>query len=288
MRQRVFAPRPGAYLTVGEMPGVTPQQARAFTDAQHGQLDMVFQFEHVSLDHDGDKWTPKPIRVDDLRETLSRWQVELGDTGWNSLYWNNHDQPRVVSRYGDDTRYWFESATALAIVLHLHRGTPYIYQGEELGMTNGVFADIADFRDVESLRYYAHRVGPAGGDPAEALALLRRVSRDNARTPMQWNGDRGAGFTSGASWIGVNPNHQWLNAARQRHDPRSIYHLYRRLIELRHTEPVVSRGDFGLLEIGNESVYAFRRRFGSREIRVVANLSGETGGVDPSGLDPAG
>jgi oligo-1,6-glucosidase len=285
MRQRVFASRPGTYLTVGEMPGVTPERAREFTDAQHGQLDMVFQFEHVSLDHDGDKWTTKPIRVDDLRETLGRWQVALGDAGWNSLYWNNHDQPRVVSRFGDDGRFWFESATALAIVLHLHRGTPYIYQGEEIGMTNATFADIADFRDIESLQYYAHTVDLGHGDPAETLRTLQRNSRDNARTPMQWNGDRGAGFTSGTPWIGVNPNHRWLNAALQREDPGSIYHLYRRLIALRHSEPILRRGDFALLDVDNEDVYAFRRRLGSTELRVVANLSGTAGTFDHTDLD---
>ena len=203
---------------------MTTQQAREFTDREHGQLNMVFQFEHVLLDQDGDKWTQRTVTVDDLRSALARWQDALADTGWNSLYWSNHDQPRVVSRYGNDTKYWRESATALATVLHLHRGTPYVYQGEELGMTNVPFDDIDDFRDIESLRYYANAVG-LGEDPATVLATLRRKSRDNARTPMQWTAQPAAGFTDGTPWIPVNPNHVWLNAAEQVGTAGSVYRV---------------------------------------------------------------
>jgi oligo-1,6-glucosidase len=224
MRHRVFEGRPRTYLTVGEMPGVTPEQAREFTDTSRGQLDMVFQFEHVTLDQAGDKWTRRPISVSDLRRTLGRWQDALADGGWNSLYWNNHDQPRVVSRFGDDTTYWYESATALATVLHLHRGTPYIYQGEELGMTNVSFEDINDFRDIETLNYYADAVGRLKADPATILDTLRHKSRDNARTPMQWTADPGAGFSTATPWIPLNPNFLRINAAAQRLDPNSIYH----------------------------------------------------------------
>jgi len=273
MRRRVFDHRPGRYLTVGEMPGVTPQQAREFTDTDHGQLDMVFQFEHVSLDHEGDKWTRRAITVDDLRWTLGRWQEALADGGWNSLYWNNHDQPRVVSRFGDDTTYWYESATALATLLHLHRGTPYVYQGEELGMTNVPFDDIADFRDIETLHYYEESVGHRDADPAAVLDTLRHKSRDNARTPMQWTAAPGAGFSTGTPWIDVNPNHVRINAAAQRDDPRSIYHYYRRLIALRHSEPVVVDGDFTLIDAGHASVYAFRRCWKDAELTVFTNLS---------------
>lgn len=283
MRHRVFHGRPGTYLTVGEMPGVTPQQAREFTDQDRGQLDMVFQFEHVSLDHDGDKWTRRPITVSELRATLGHWQEALGNGGWNSLYWNNHDQPRVVSRFGDDTGHWYESATALATVLHLHRGTPYIYQGEELGMTNVPFDDIDDFRDIETLRYFAERIH-RDADPADVLDTLRHKSRDNARTPMQWTADPGAGFSTGTPWIPVNPNHVAINAANQRGDPDSIYHYYRRLIELRHTERIVVSGDFTLLDVDSGSVYAFRRRLDGRQLTVVANLSGTA--VPGVGLAP--
>jgi oligo-1,6-glucosidase len=275
MRRRVFDGRPDTYLTVGEMPGVTPEQARAFTDRSHGHLAMVFQFEHVSLDHDGDKWTPRTITVSDLRTTLGRWQEALADAGWNSLYWNNHDQPRAVSRFGDDARFWRESATALATLLHLHRGTPYVYQGEELGMTNVPFRDIADFRDVESLNYFTDQTERLGVNPATVLDALRRSGRDNARTPMQWTGEPGAGFSQATPWIPLNPNYAWLNAASQVGDPGSIYQYYRALIALRHSEPVIVRGDFALLEAESETVYAFRRRLGDQFIDVVANLSSQ-------------
>jgi oligo-1,6-glucosidase len=274
MRRRVFDGRPDTYLTVGEMPGVTPEQAREFTDRVHGHLAMVFQFEHVSLDHDGDKWTQRKVTVSDLRATLGRWQEALSDAGWNSLYWNNHDQPRAVSRFGDDAAYWRESATALATVLHLHRGTPYVYQGEELGMTNVPFDDIGSFRDVESLNYFADQTARLGADPAVVLDAIRRSGRDNARTPMQWTAGPGAGFSEATPWIPLNANHAWLNAESQVGDPDSIYHFYRALIGLRHSEPVIVRGDFTLLDVGSETVYAFRRRLGDQTIEVVANLSG--------------
>lgn len=273
MKRRVFDSRSGTYLTVGEMPGVTPEQARAFTDRERGQLNMVFQFEHVVLDQDGDKWTPREVSVRDLRDTLARWQTELAEEGWNSLYWSNHDQPRVVSRFGNDAAFWFESATALATVLHLHRGTPYVYQGEELGMTNVPFDDIGDYRDIESLNYYRNATTTFGLDSATVLATLRQKSRDNARTPMQWTSGPAAGFSSGIPWIPVNPNHGWLNASRQRTDPGSVYHYYRRLIALRHSEPVITDGDFTLLPSVPDAVYAFRRRLGEQSVEVYANLS---------------
>ena len=279
MNRQVFDSRPGRYLTVGEMPGVTTLQAREFTDREHGQLTMVFQFEHVLLDQDGDKWTPQTVTVDDLRSALARWQDALADTGWNSLYWSNHDQPRIVSRYGNDTTYWRESATALATVLHLHRGTPYVYQGEELGMTNVPFDDIADFRDIESLRYYANAVS-LGEDPATVLATLRRKSRDNARTPMQWTAQPGTGFTDGTPWIPVNPNHAWLNAAVQVDTAGSVYRYYQALIALRHSEPIVVDGDFALLQTEPVDVYAFRRSLNGQHLDVFANLSDEPVVVD--------
>ncbi|OIJ25563.1 alpha-glucosidase [Nocardioides luteus] len=273
MKRRVFDSRPGSYLTVGEMPGVTPEQAREFTHQVHGQLAMVFQYEHVNLDADGDKWTQRRMSVKDLRDTLARWQTALGDTGWNSLYWNNHDQPRVVSRYGNDTTYWRESATALATVLHLHRGTPYVFQGEEIGMTNAPFTGIDDFRDIESLDYYARAVGTHRVDAAVALDTLRRRSRDNARTPMQWSAAPGAGFTPGTAWIGINPNHSWLNVAAQRGAPGSVYEYYRALIALRHHLPVVVDGHFAAVDTGRDQIYSFRRQLDGTTLTVDANLS---------------
>jgi oligo-1,6-glucosidase len=273
MNDAVFGDRRHEYLTVGEMPGVTPERAQRFTDAETGQLNMVFQFEHVELDQVTGKWDLRPVTLRDLKRSLGRWQEALADGGWNSLYWNNHDQPRVVSRFGNDTTHWYESATALATVLHLHRGTPYIYQGEELGMTNVPFAHIDDFRDIETLNFYASAM-TRGHDERAVLAALRHKSRDNARTPVQWDASPSAGFTKGKPWIAANPNHSWLNAAAQVTDPGSIYAYYRRLIAFRHADPVVVDGSFLMLEPDDPQLYAFRRELaGSGQITVIANLS---------------
>ena len=280
MRREVFQRRPGTYLTVGEMPASTPEQALRFTDRETGQLDMVFQFEHVNLDHEGSKWVPKVMSLVDLKRSLGRWQDAMGERGWNSLYWNNHDQPRVVSRFGNDAAYWRLSATALATVLHLHRGTPYVYQGEELGMTNVPFGHIGDFRDIESINHYRHAVEVQQKESAEVLASLRRMSRDNARTPMQWTAGAHAGFTDGQPWLPVNPNHTWLNAESQRDDPGSVYAYYRALVALRHSEPVVVDGDFTMLHPDHRSLYAFERRLQEDCIAVYANLSDEPLVVD--------
>ena len=285
VKQEVFDPRPGRHLRVGEMPGVTPDQALRFTDRETGQLDMVFQFEHVALDQDGSKWNHQPLALVDLKASLGRWQAALGDRGWNSLYWNNHDQPRAVSRFGDDAAHWKESAKALGTVLHLHRGTPYVYQGEELGMTNVPFASIEDFQDIESVNHF-HEAVTLGADPGEVLASLRRTSRDNARTPMQWDATSGAGFTTGTPWLKVNPNHTWLNVDAQREDPTSVLAHYRALIALRHREPVVVDGDFAMLLPEHPSVYAFERSLGEECLRVYANLSNDSvAGVLPDGWD---
>ena len=274
VKREVFDPRPGRHLTVGEMPGVTPEQALRFTDRETGELDMVFQFEHVALDQDGPKWNHRPLALVDLKASLGRWQAALGDRGWNSLYWNNHDQPRAVSRFGDDGTHWEESAKALGTVLHLHRGTPYVYQGEELGMTNVPFDSLEDFEDIESVNHFAEAVA-LGADPDEVLVSLRRTSRDNARTPMQWDATPNAGFTTGTPWLRVNPNHTWLNADAQREDPTSVLAHYRALVALRHREPVVVDGDFRMLLPEHPSVYAFERTLGEECVCVYANLSGE-------------
>src|SRR4051812_46937602 len=209
MHREVFAGRE-ELLTVGEMPGVTVAEARRFTDPARGEVDMVFQFEHVQLDQGATKWESHPLRLRDLKASLGRWQAALAETGWNSLYWNNHDQPRVVSRFGDDGEFRVRSAKMLGTILHLHRGTPYVYQGEELGMTNAPLESLDDFRDIESLSHYREAV--AGGmAPKAALASLRPMSRDNARTPMQWDDSAHAGFTSGTPWAPVNPNHTEIN-----------------------------------------------------------------------------
>jgi oligo-1,6-glucosidase len=274
MHREVFAGRPGRLLNVGEMPGVTVDEARLFTDPARGEVDMVFQFEHVQLDQGASKWDAHPLRLTDLKATFGRWEAGLADVGWNSLYWNNHDQPRIVSRFGDDGEYRVRSAKLLGTVLHLHRGTPYVYMGEELGMTNAPFAELGDFRDIESLNHYAEAV--ASGDPPEhVLAAMRPRSRDNARTPMQWDDSEHAGFTTGTPWMPVNPNHAEINARAALLDEDSVFHHYRRLIELRHTEPAVAHGDFTMLAPNDERLYAFTRRYEGTELLVFANFSGE-------------
>ena len=272
MHRAVFAGRTVELLTVGEMPGVTVDEARLFTDPRRAEVDMVFQFEHVSLDQGATKWDLTGFRLRDLKASFGRWQAGLADTGWNSLYWNNHDQPRVVSRFGDDGAFRVEAAKMLATVLHLHRGTPYVYQGEELGMTNAPFTAITDFRDIESVNHYAEAVA-AGAEPAQVLASLRAMSRDNARTPMQWDDSPHSGFTTGTPWIPVNPNHEAINAAAAQADAGSVFHHYGKLIDLRHAEPVIVVGEFVMLLPDHEDIYAFVRRLGDVEMLVLGNFS---------------
>ncbi|HLM06453.1 MAG TPA: alpha-glucosidase [Blastococcus sp.] len=273
MHREVFAGRDAALLTVGEMPGVTVEEARLFTDPTRGEVDMVFQFEHVALDQGSSKWDVRPLRMRDLKASFGRWQAGLADVGWNSLYWDNHDQPRAVSRFGDDSpRYRRDSATCLATLLHLHRGTPYVYQGEELGMANFPFAGLDDFSDIESLNHHVQAVS-AGEDAAHVLAALRRMSRDNARTPVQWDASPSAGFTTGTPWMPVNPDHVEWNADAQRNDPTSVLAHHRRLIALRHENAVVALGDFHLLLPEHDQVYAFTRSLAGETLVVVCNLS---------------
>ena len=275
MHREVFAGRPDRLLTVGEMPGVTVAEAQLFTDPARAEVDMVFQFEHVGLDQGASKWDVRPFRLRDLKTSFNRWQVGLAENGWNSLYWNNHDQPRIVSRFGDDGAYRVPAAKMLATILHLHRGTPYVYQGEELGMTNAPFETIADFRDIESLNHYAEAVA-AGSAPEDVLTGLRAMGRDNARTPVQWDTSRHAGFTTGTPWIAVNPNYVEINARAALADPDSVFHHYRRLIALRHSEPAVAHGDFTMLLPDHEQLYAFTRRLGAVELLVLGNFSAGT------------
>jgi oligo-1,6-glucosidase len=289
MHSAVFADRPGEYLMVGEMPGVTVDEARLFTDPARAEVDMVFQFEHVQLDQGESKWDYIGLDLLDLKASLGRWQAGLADVGWNSLYWSNHDQPRVVSRYGNDREHRVASAKMLATVLHLHRGTPYIFQGEELGMTNAPLAEVDEFRDVESLSHYAATIGSGEATPGETLAALRRMSRDNARTPMQWDTGPWAGFSTAPPWIQVNPNYLEINAAAALADPDSVFHHYRRLIELRHTDPVVVHGTFHMLLPHDERIYAFIRGLDDVELLVLGNFSSADAVVDlPDAAEWAG
>ncbi|MFF2318073.1 alpha-glucosidase [Arthrobacter sp. NPDC058097] len=286
MHEEVFAGRDKDLLTVGEMPGVTVGDAALFTDPARREVDMVFQFEHVALDQEGgNKWRPKKLLLTDLKKSLGRWQEGLAERGWNSLYWGNHDQARAVSRFGDDGQYRELSAKMLAAVLHLHRGTPYVYQGEELGMTNMAFGAISEYRDIEVLNHHREATTHLGHTDAEVLAALAPLNRDNARTPVQWDASRHGGFTTGAPWIAVNPNANTINAAAQVDDPGSVFSFYRKVIALRHSDPVVAYGDFSMLLPDDEHVYAFTRSLPEAELLVLANFSetGRTAGVDDGG-----
>lgn len=274
MRREVIAPRENPPLMIGEMPGATVDEAVRFTNPARGELDMVFTFEHLQLDHGVDKWDTKPLDLRELKASLGRWQAGLADAGWNSLYLNNHDQPRSVSRFGDDGVHRVRSAKLLATLLHLHRGTPFIYQGEELGMTNASLTSIDELRDVESLNRFAEQVAHGVAED-DALARIRPMSRDNSRTPMPWDDGEHAGFTHGIPWIPLDPDHEQMNAKAAYGDKDSVFHHYRRLIELRHTDPVVVHGDFTMLLPNDERVYAFTRRLDEAELLVVANVSGD-------------
>ena len=275
MYREVFAGRDAHVLTVGEMPGVTVDEAQQFTDPQRHELDMVFQFEHVSLDFVEHRFDPIPLSLPALKASLANWQHGLADVGWNSLYFGNHDQPRAVSRFGDDDEHRVPAAKTLATVLHLHRGTPYIYQGDEIGMRNAPFGSIEDYRDIQSLNFHAEASERGDVDLDALLHALGRTSRDHARTPVQWSADPQAGFTSGVPWIAVNPDFPEVNAAAQVDDPESVLAHHRRLIELRHSEPTVVDGSFELLLPHHPAVWAFLRRGPVAELLVVANMSSE-------------
>jgi oligo-1,6-glucosidase len=281
LNRGVFAGR--NLVTVGETPGTSLAEARLLTEPERHELDMVFEFEHVGLDQGSTKWEHVPLDLPILKRCFARWQAGLG-AGWNSLYWDNHDQPRAVSRFGDDGEHRIASAKTLATVLHLHRGTPFVYQGEELGMANPRFTSLADYRDLESLNHYAEAVA-AGRSPAEVLAALQRTSRDNARTPVPWDGTAHAGFTTGTPWIGVGQDARTATAEAQRGDRNSVLAHYRRLIRLRHDVPAVAHGEFALLLPDDRRVWAFTRRFEGTELLVVANLSGDVVVPELAGWD---
>ncbi|HEX2820549.1 MAG TPA: alpha-glucosidase [Streptosporangiaceae bacterium] len=275
MYREVFAGRPGHVLTVGEMPGVTIPQAVLFTAPERRELDMVFQFEHVRLDQGAHKYDLRPLKLAALKASMAAWQTGLAGRGWNSLYFGNHDQPRSLSRFGDDGEHRVASAKTLATVLHLHQGTPYVYQGDELGMANAPFAAIADYRDIQALNFYAEAAARADADLPALLLAMARMSRDQGRTPVQWDASAGAGFTTGTPWIAINPDYTEVNAAAEVGEPGSVFEHYRQLIALRHADPVVTYGDFELLLPDHPAIWAFLRRAPGAELLIAANFSAD-------------
>lgn len=260
-------------VTVGEAWGATVQNAPIYSDPRGKEFSMVFQFEHIGLDQipGKAKWDLAPLQLSALKEVLTKWQVGLRGKGWNSLFWNNHDLPRIVSRWGNDGAYRQESAKMLATLLHGMQGTPYIYQGEELGMTNVVFPTIDDYRDIETLHMYRDRMA-AGYGEADVMRSIHAKSRDNARTPMQWDTSANAGFTTGTPWMQVNPNYAAINAADEAADGSSVFHYYQTLIRLRKQYPIFSEGDFTLLFADHPALFAYQRRLGAQVMTVLCNF----------------
>lgn len=273
-------------LTVGETWSATVQNAKQYSNPDGSELSMVFQFEHILLDQqdDGEKWDLKPLNLVDLKRTLAKWQTELGDEGWNSLFWNNHDTPRIVSRWGNDEEYRQESAKLFAILLHLMKGTPYIYQGEEIGMTNYEMASLDDIYDIESINMYHERLA-AGYSEADILTSINAKGRDHARTPMQWRGDQAhAGFTAGQPWIPVNDNFTEINVAQNLSEKDSVFATYQQLIQYRKDHDIVVKGDFQLLYPDHPAVFAYKRQWQDDAFVVLANVSEEEQTVDVAEL----
>ncbi|MEH7460089.1 alpha-glucosidase [Bacillus sp. JJ1127] len=261
-------------MTVGEMPGVTTEEAKLYTAEERQELQMVFQFEHMDLDSgEGGKWDVKPCSLLTLKQNLTKWQKALEHTGWNSLYWNNHDQPRVVSRFGNDTTYRTESAKMLATVLHMMKGTPYIYQGEEIGMTNVHFDSIDEYRDIETLNMYREKVIEHGEDEEKVMQSIYIKGRDNARTPMQWDDRKHAGFTAGEPWIGLNPNYKEINVEQALQDSNSIFYYYKKLIELRKKHQIIVYGTYDLILEEHPSIFAYIRTWEDEKLLVIANFT---------------
>lgn len=264
----------GDLLTVGEMNSTTLASCIRYTDPAEKELNMTFSFHHLKVDYkDGNKWELKLPDLARLKELLTTWQMEMQAAGgWNAVFWCNHDQPRAVSRFGDDKRYWKESAKMLATCIHLLRGTPYVYQGEELGMTNAGYTDIGQYRDVESLNYY-QIMREGGKTEEEALEVLRQRSRDNGRTPMQWDAAPGAGFTDGTPWITLPDNFRTINAEAEAQDEDSILNYYKKLIRLRKELPVIADGKIDFFCGDRTEVFAYRRFSAEDELLVINNLT---------------
>ena len=276
MNSQVWHNREGI-LTVGETPFASTDDAVQYSCLDNTELNMVFQFEHMDLDNaeDGSKWSDRRIPLLELKRSFSNWQRKLYGKAWNSLYWCNHDQPRVVSRLGNDTdeTWWNKSAKMLATCLHFMQGTPYVYQGEELGMTNYPFSDIRDFCDVESINAYHEYTETLHVDSDKMISYLRNKSRDNARTPMQWDETDEAGFTTGVPWMPVNPNYKRINAAAQIGDEDSVYNYYRKLISLRKEYPIIVNGDFELVGEDDTAVFAYLRHWKDQILWVACNFT---------------
>jgi oligo-1,6-glucosidase len=268
-------------VTVGETPGATVDDAKQYANLSQTELNMVFQFEHVSLDGNDNpafgKWDDRHVTLSKIRSSLSNWQTKLGGKAWNSLYWNNHDQPRAVSRFGnDDPKYRVKSAKMLGTMLHFMQGTPYIYEGEEIGMTNAHFQSLSDYQDLETINIFKQLV--TDGKLIDSETMMKYIafhSRDNARTPMQWNDSKNAGFSTHQPWLKVNANYPDINVENALADPDSVFYYYQKLIKLRHELPVITNGKFGVLP-GNDQdqdVFVYTRKNNDTTLFIIINFS---------------
>lgn len=264
-------------MTVGETSGVTIEGAKLYAGEERKELNMVFQFEHVSIgDGAYGKWTTERFDFIEFKKIMNRWQEELDENTWNSLFLDNHDQPRCVSRFGNDSEKYREiSAKMLATCIHMMKGTPYVYQGEELGMTNAYFDDLSQYRDIESIQFYKQYTKNGCIDPDTMMRALQLRGRDNARTPMQWSADKNAGFTEGIPWINVNPNYITINAEEQIGKEDSVFTYYQKLIQLRKENEIVVYGSYKAVDRDNQKLFAYERELAGEKLLIVCNFFGE-------------
>ncbi|HFR4221382.1 MULTISPECIES: alpha,alpha-phosphotrehalase [Bacillus] len=274
MNRNVFAGKD--VITVGEMSSTTIDNCIKYSNPERNELSMTFSFHHLKVDYpNGDKWTKADFDFIKLKEIMSSWQIEMQkDGGWNALFWCNHDQPRIVSRFGDDGKYRNESAKMLATAMHMLQGTPYIYQGEEIGMTDPKFESIEQYRDVESLNIYDIKL-KEGLSKEEIIGILKQKSRDNSRTPMQWNEEMNSGFTTSTPWISAAENFKEINVEKALEDKESVFYHYKKLIELRKTYDVITEGEYAILDKNDPKIWAYTRTTESEVLLVINNFYGE-------------
>jgi len=274
LNEKVFSKYP--MITVGETLETTVEDGKKYSGFKEHELNMIFTFEHMNVDNGSNsKWSAERFKLSKLKSIMNRWQMGLQGNAWNSLYWNNHDQPRVVSRFGDDQEYWEKSAKMLGTCLHMMQGTPYIYQGEEIGMTNDYLEKIEDYEDIESLTSYYQRTEGMGEDPEYMFKCVQKKSRDNARTAMQWDDSEYAGFGDAGCWFTINPNYKTINVKNQINDAESIYSYYKKLIQLRKNYPIIVYGDFHPLYEESEKNYCYIRELGKEKLLVLCSFSEE-------------
>lgn len=264
------------YMTVGEMSSTSLDNCLRYANPDEKELKMVFSFHHLKVDYkDGQKWALMDPDFNELRRLFIKWQEGMQDgSAWNAVFWCNHDQPRAVSRFGDDKKYWKESAKMLGALIHLMRGTPYIYEGEELGLTNPGYTDISQYQDVESTNYYRILMEEEGKTREEALEIIGARSRDNGRTPMQWDGSENAGFTTGIPWLGIPANHSYINVEDESKDPDSVLAFYKKLVALRKENEIIADGRIRFTDAGNDNIISYERTLNGQTLSVFCNLRG--------------